>query len=54
MSRLAGRVCERNGITYSADELVDRIDCRTEAVLENVDDPDEAYRILSQRAGRAS
>ena len=53
MSRLARDLCERSGISYVAVRVVDRIDCKTESILEHLDDVEEAYDILAQRAGRS-
>lgn len=52
MSELAVEFFSRNHIPYSYDKLVPRIDCKTEAILLEIDDPSEAYRILCKRANR--
>lgn len=52
MSRLAVDVFETNGMPFTHDKLVDRIDCKTEELLHDVRDAEEAYRILRARAGR--
>lgn len=52
MSELAAETLEKAGVAHSFDTLVPRIDCQTEELLENIVDPDEAYRLLCQRAGR--
>lgn len=52
MSRLATEVFERTGTPFTYDLLVDRIDCRTEELLRDVTDPEEAYRVVRARAGR--
>lgn len=53
MSRLAADLFDRLGIDYRAGRLVDRIACKTEALLETVDDAEAAYRMLLERAGRS-
>lgn len=52
MSLLASRLFDNLGTSYTFDAMVDRIDCRTEEILLDIDDPDRAHRILRQRAGR--
>lgn len=52
MSELAVEVLSRNGVQYSFDKLVKRIDCQTEEILLEVDDLEAAYRILCHRANR--
>jgi hypothetical protein len=52
LSRLGRSVLERYRVLYTADEVVERIECRTESLLADVEDPDEAYRVVSLRAGR--
>ena len=52
MSTLAVQALTRFDITHSYDKLVDRIDCKTESLLLEVDVPEEAYRILCRRAKR--
>ena len=52
LSRRAQAVLESAGIDYRYDELVDRILCQTEDLLAAVTDPEEAHRILRERAGR--
>jgi hypothetical protein len=53
LSRLGKDVLDRAGATLTWDSLVDEIACRTESLLRDVTDPEEAYRILSERAHRA-
>ena len=45
-------VWQRHGITYTYEQLVDRIHCQTEELLATVEDPEEAYRLVKIRAGR--
>ncbi len=52
MSELALRVFEDAGVACSFDQLVPRIACQTEEILQDIRDPEEAYAILCQRAGR--
>jgi len=39
-----------NGIGFTYDKLVDLIDCKTEIILKDIRDPEEAYQILKERA----
>ncbi|MCB2209887.1 DUF1893 domain-containing protein [bacterium] len=52
MSELAVKVFEDSVIPHSFDELVPRIDCKTEELLADVYDLEEAYEILCKRAKR--
>jgi hypothetical protein len=52
MSELGRDVLERYQVLYSAAETVARIDCQTEILLAEVEDPEQAYRIVAARAGR--
>ena len=52
LSRLGQSVLKRHGIAYTYEQLVDRIHCQTEELLAEVDEPEEAYRLLKVRAGR--
>ncbi len=52
LSRLGEAVLQRHGITYTYEQLVDRIHCQTEELLATVEDPEEAYRLVKVRAGR--
>ncbi len=51
LSKLGREVLAAHQVMYSAEEIVERIDCRTEALLVDVEDPDQAYRIVRARAG---
>jgi hypothetical protein len=53
MSRLACDILDRHAIPHTYETLVDRIDCQTEEVLLNIDEPDSAYDILAERAHRS-
>ena len=50
MSDLASQVFETWEIPYSFDQQVERIDCQTEAILQEISDPEIAYNILYDRA----
>jgi len=52
LSRLGEAVLQRHGITYTYEQLVDRIHCQTEELLATVEDPEEAYRLVKVRAER--
>lgn len=52
LSRLGREVLQAHGATLSWDRLVDRIACRTEALLAEEKDPQAAYTRLRQLAGR--
>lgn len=52
LSKLGREVLERYQVLYSAAEIVERIDCQTEMLLAEVEDPEQAHRIVLARAGR--
>jgi zinc transport system ATP-binding protein len=52
LSKLGREVLERFNVPFSAADIVERIDCRTELLLAEVEDPERAYRIVAKRAGR--
>ena len=52
LSRLGEAVLLRHGISYTYEQLVDRIHCQTEELLATVEDPEEAYQLVKIRAGR--
>ncbi len=52
LSRLGRDVLDRAGAACSWESLVDRIQCRTESLLSDTTDPEEAYRILADLAQR--
>jgi hypothetical protein len=54
MSVLASDILERNAIPHTYNTLVDRIDCQTEELLLEIDDPEAAYQILAERAHRST
>jgi zinc transport system ATP-binding protein len=49
LSGLGHGVLERNGVVVSADARIPRIACQTEVLLAEVDDPEEAYRLIRRR-----
>ncbi|MFC1654898.1 DUF1893 domain-containing protein, partial [Myxococcota bacterium] len=49
LSSLGEGVLEKHQVSYSCAEKVDKVLCRTEQELFEVEDPQEAYRILSER-----
>jgi hypothetical protein len=51
LSELGRAVLERHHVVYSAAQTVPRIDCQTEILLAEVEDPEAAYRIVKARAG---
>ena len=53
LSRLGESVFLRHRVRYTFDALVDRIACRTEELLTESTHPDEAHRIVSERARSA-
>lgn len=52
MSELADAVLRQAGIPHTFDKLVKRIDCQTEEILLEIDNPDAAHSILCKRANR--
>jgi zinc transport system ATP-binding protein len=52
LSKLGRDVLERYNVPYSAEQIVERIDCQTEILLTEVEDPDQAYRIVRARVAR--
>src|SRR5215475_230071 len=52
LSRLGEAVLLRHGMSYTSEQLVDRIHCQTEELLATVEDPEEAYQLVKARAGR--
>jgi len=53
LSRLGKDVLDRAGASTTWDTLIDMVQCRTEGLLRNVTDQEEAYRSLSDLAGKA-
>jgi len=49
LSHLALDVLEQWKVKYSYDLLVDRIDCKTENLLLQQNDPRESYRLIKER-----
>lgn len=50
MSRLALELFDHFQVDYQFEQLVDRIQCRTEELLKNEFDPDRAYQLIHQLA----
>jgi hypothetical protein len=53
MSRLGKDVLDRGGVACTWDRLIDEIECKTEGILREVMDPEEAYALLAERARKA-
>ena len=53
VSRLALERFEQYGVECSCNEVVDRIDCRTESILSPEMDNDQIYAVIRERAGRS-
>mgnify|MGYP006304069451 CR=1 FL=1 len=51
LSRPGKAVLDRAGIDYRFDVLIEKVACRTEELLQDTDDPAEAYAIVCRRAG---
>ena len=49
LSRLGKDTFDKHKISYSFDQLVDRILCKTEDLLRDINDPDTAYKIIRGR-----
>ena len=54
LSRLGKDVLDQAGAACTWDTLVDEIQCRTESILRQVTDPEEAYPVLRERAQKAA
>lgn len=54
LSRLGKEVLDHAGVVCTWDVLVEEIECRTESILRQVTDPEEAYSILVERARKAA
>lgn len=53
MSKLGKDALEKYVISYEYKNLVDRIQCRTEELLQNEDDPQKAYKIIKELSSSA-
>jgi hypothetical protein len=53
LSRLGKDVLDRAAVACTSDTLVDEIECGTEELLRRVTDPEEAHRVLAERARKA-
>ena len=54
LSRLGKDVLDRAGVACTWDVLVQEIECSTESILRDIIDPDEAYRVLAERARKTA
>ncbi len=52
LSRLGKEVLDRAGAACTWESLVDRIQCRTESLLGDTTDPEQAYHVLADLARR--
>ncbi|MDC7127281.1 MAG: DUF1893 domain-containing protein [Spirochaetales bacterium] len=52
MSKHAIDVFENNNITYGYVDIVDKISCQTEKILDSSMDLETVYKILKERAGK--
>ncbi|MBN2011592.1 DUF1893 domain-containing protein [candidate division KSB1 bacterium] len=52
LSTLGQQVLDHFNVDYTYDTLVDRIVCKTEDILKDELDPEHAFVLLSERAGR--
>ena len=52
LSRLGEAVLQCHRIAYTYEQLVERIHCQTEELLAEVEEPEDAYRLVRVRAGR--
>ncbi len=53
LSSLAKPVFEENNIAYTYDEIVDKLPCKTEVLLQDVTSLDQAHKIITQRAEKS-
>ena len=54
LSRRAIPVLERYGVQYQCGEIIDRVQCATEDLLADIQDPEVAWTILQVRRARTS
>ena len=52
ISEPAQEVLDQASTSYTFKTMVKRIDCQTEEILKDINDPDAAYHILCKRAKR--
>lgn len=52
MSRLATSIYDKYGISYTYDRIIDKIQCRTENLIDDEMSISDAYLLLRKRAGR--
>lgn len=53
MSQLAKDILDEFNVQYEYSELVDRIQCRTESMLQHEHNPEKAFRILKGLAAKS-
>ncbi len=53
LSEQAEPVLNANGVTYTAARRTPRIDCQTEEILADEEDPEAAYRLIRSRIASA-
>jgi len=51
MSKLGQDILIKHHVQFEYSNLVGRIDCRTEEILKDEDDPQTAYKMIKTRAG---
>jgi hypothetical protein len=49
LSKLGEGVLKKHEVSYSCAKMVEKVLCKTEQELSEIEDPQEAYRILSKR-----
>ncbi|MCF6335650.1 MAG: DUF1893 domain-containing protein [Spirochaetales bacterium] len=54
VSKPAELIFQANNISYTLEIRVDLIDCKTEHLLKDISDPEEAHMLLKERAGLLS
>jgi len=52
LSKLGRDILDRFNVRYKYDQLVDRISCATEMLLQNETDPDVAFRLVLERVNK--
>ena len=52
LSTLGREVMENHNVRFHAREIVDHIECQTESLLAEIEDPGQAYEMVKVRAGR--
>lgn len=52
MSELGKNVFDTHGVKYEYEQLVDRVQCRTEEMLNDEHDPEKAHEMIKELAGK--